>query len=257
MVAVGSGRAGSVEASRRHAWLAQRCPPSRSSVHSFVHLCAQRGWSCIQGPEFRVPLPVVPGGLEARSSSFKLRADEQATGRQPGPTAVMKPLRGGGGQVGRIVQCLLGPGRCLCQGSFCAARHTAGYLVAHPQHLEGTVSASLVSCVTVTAAMGPRPPVPPLHLPGPICTWTWCPGWLPLFPPVGCPLSPTRAPAAPLLVASTLMLGAGERHDHEVGMRAPAVSAASLHVQGPSAGAPSCSPSSGRSLLSSSPFAPS
>lgn len=68
--------------------------------------------------------------------------------------------------MGRAARCLLGPGRCLCWGSFCAAGHSAGYLVARPQRLEGTVSASLVSCVTVTAAMGPRPPVPPLHLPG-------------------------------------------------------------------------------------------
>ena len=69
--------------------------------------------------------------------------------------------------MGRGAQCLSGPGRCLCRGSFCAARYTAGCLVPRPQHLEGTVSASLVSCVTVTAAVGPGLPAPPLHLPGP------------------------------------------------------------------------------------------
>lgn len=68
--------------------------------------------------------------------------------------------------MARAAQCLLGPGRRLCRGSFCAARHSAGCLVAHPQRLEDTVSASLVSGVTVTAAMGPWPPVPPLPLPG-------------------------------------------------------------------------------------------
>ena len=73
-----------MEASRRHAWLAQGCLPSRSSVHSFVHPCVQRGWSCIRGLSAGSPRPWSLVGLEAASSSLssepmnRLRAGNQA-----------------------------------------------------------------------------------------------------------------------------------------------------------------------------------